>query len=56
MQILFNEVRIGQTFFDPQSGESFEKTGEFTAVMVSNLGDAFDSDPDIFSANEMVEI
>ncbi len=53
--VKFRAVKIGQEFFDPESGEDWVKTDFLRATMVSSMGDAI-SGEDLFGETEMVEI
>jgi hypothetical protein len=51
----FSEVNIGEQFFDPVSGEYFEKANNSTAVYISG-GDFFELLEAAFSADDTVEL
>jgi len=51
----FYELRIGQRFFDADSGEFWTKTGPAAAVCDSG-GDAFEGVVDEFHPNDVVEL
>lgn len=50
----FQKLNIGDTFFDPFSGEYFEKTSDTTAIFITG-GDAFQTEMDCpFELNDEV--
>lgn len=51
----FSEIRIGEQFFDPYSGEYFEKADNSTAVFISG-GDCFELSEAAFGADDTVEL
>lgn len=50
----FNEVAIGQRFYDPVSAEVFIKRTADTAAMVTGIGDG--TVPDDFEPDDVVRI
>jgi len=50
----FNEVAIGQRFYDPISEEYFVKQTDTTAAMVTGIGDG--TIPDEFEPDDVVGI
>ena len=55
VEMTFEEVAIGQTFFDPESGEEFIKLDEQEAGYISG-GDAFEGQPAPFYSDDIVEV
>lgn len=53
-RLKFNEVALGQRFYDPVSAEYFVKKTEVLAAMVTGLGDG--SIPDEFEADDIVGV
>lgn len=53
-RIRFNDVLIGQRFYDPISAEYFVKQSETLAAMVTGIGDG--TIPDEFEADDIVGI
>lgn len=51
----FSELRIGQHFFDPYSGESWIRTGPTTAVCDSG-GDAFEGEASEFHPSDVIQL
>jgi hypothetical protein len=51
---MFNEIPVGQRFFDPVSAEYFVKLTETTAAMVTGLGDG--TVPDDFEPDDVVRL
>jgi hypothetical protein len=50
----FQTLNTGDTFFDPFSGEYFEKTGDTTAIFITG-GNAFQTEMDCpFELNDEV--
>lgn len=50
----FGSLNVGEEFFDPRSGEFFEKVGALKAKATSG-GDAFEGKDAIFYPEERVE-
>lgn len=50
----FNEVAIGQRFYDPISAEVFIKRSADTAAMVTGIGDG--TVPDDFEQDDVVRV
>lgn len=53
--MFFAEVKIGQNFFDPNSGEYFEKIGDNTAKFISG-GDYFEGTVETFDEVDFVSL
>jgi hypothetical protein len=53
-RISFNELAIGQRFYDPISAEYFVKQSETMAAMVTGIGDG--TVPDEFEPDDIVGI
>lgn len=52
--ITFKDLTIGDTFFDPYSGDVYQKISTDTAIMYDCAGDYLD-DADTFALDEIVE-
>ena len=50
----FSDLRLGERFFDPFSGEFWEKTGPTTALCDSG-GDGLEGHADEFNPHDVVE-
>lgn len=50
----FEDITIGETFFDPYSGDVYQKLSNDTATMYDTNGDYLDN-VDTFELNEIVE-
>ena len=53
MYLIFQDVPIGKNFFDPNSGEYFEKVSDNSAMFISG-GDYFEGVIETFGATEFV--
>ncbi|MDO8944438.1 MAG: hypothetical protein Q7U75_14750 [Desulfobacterales bacterium] len=53
-RIKFNDVALGQRFFDPISAEYFVKQSDSLAAMVTGIGDG--TVPDEFESDDVVGI
>jgi len=53
-RVKFNEVAVGQRFYDPISEEYFVKQSATMAAMVTGIGDG--TVPDEFEADDIVGI
>ena len=53
MILVFNDIAIGENFFDPNSGEYFEKVTNDSGKFISG-GDYFEGVIETFGATEFV--